>query len=416
MWESFDGRVDAGPSTVLKRQKAANEMQQLLDTQDSDMNTAERSEIIAIRKDLFALQRETARITIQNVENLKKLTPAQVITLIKANYKNENNTWNIQEDDGFVWLKQIVFDMLGTYTLWVDGMRWNGSKTSESEYRSKKWLQPVGQNDKLLECFITDLKAWRTAQSPTPSNGTPFDDVNGVSGISAEWSDISRRINTADASYELNIPDIRLKPWVKERLLSNCTFDDVMNEYYGKNYKPYAQYIKQYAKAFNISLVVFANLLIKENPFFADNNPKRTVIGQMNLDARNKAKDYAAAFKLDGKPIAVQNFSKNVWFKEQIKAAAAYLALKHTECNNPYDALEAAQLYHAWKLNDDKTARYYARYNPTIIKTYNMCVAWKPVTADTITSKQYNMSARIYYGTLWFGGRAVTVSGKKESS
>jgi len=90
-------------------------MQKLLDTSDAQMNRAERESIKGIKREIFALKKETAQVTLGNVETLKKLTPAQVVTLIEANYKTDNGKWRIEKDDGLVVVKQLALDILGRY-------------------------------------------------------------------------------------------------------------------------------------------------------------------------------------------------------------------------------------------------------------------------------------------------------------
>jgi hypothetical protein len=49
----------------------------LLDASDVQANQAEREAIKDIKKEIFALKKETAQVTLHNVEALRNLTPAQ---------------------------------------------------------------------------------------------------------------------------------------------------------------------------------------------------------------------------------------------------------------------------------------------------------------------------------------------------
>lgn len=432
MGDRYDGRVDAWPKTVTQKQQTAAEMQKLLETSDAQMNRAEREAIREIKGEIFALKKETAQVTLHNIEALKNLTPAQIVTLIEGNYKTDTGKWRIEKDDGLVVVKQLALDILGRYAGWIDNAWGTLSQQAEAAYRAEKHLPVQGATDRLLQAFVDDIRAHISSQEQEKTSWTHTDrsawvlPESVVPTPSSEDEVQKNIIIIGQEQIETTVPAepplaldptlpiweqvIQTKAWMQDiQPLSESLFTlpshvklktpikpvdtmplpEILAKQLAKNYRKYAKNIQNVSDMFGIPPSLFANLLIKENPRMIQG--KRTTIGQMDRAAWEAGARFA---KSQG--ISVGSYDKYMNNpEEEIKAAAGLLAYHYANCG---DWFVAAQLYHSWSvLSSNERARYYAKYNPAIVTMYNTHVAGPQVTSGTITAGQYNTSAKLFY-------------------
>lgn len=431
MGDRYDGRIDSWPKTTAQKQQTAAEMQKLLDASDVQANQAEREAIKDIKKEVFALKKETAQVTLHNVEALRNLTPAQIVTLIEANYKTDSGKWRIEKDDGLIVVKQLALDILGRYSGWVDNAWGTLSQRAEAEYRAEKHLPAQGATEKILQAFIDDIRAHISSSEM----GMPWTQVDRWEGLlpegvvknsSSEEKVQKNIIIIGDNRIETTVPVepslaldptspvwenvVNTKAWMQDiQSLSKSLFtlpsnvklkapiqpvdtmplSEILAKQLAKNYRKYAKNIQSVSDRFGIPSSIFANLLIKENPRMVEG--KRTTIGQMDRAAWEAGARFA---KSQGISVgSYDTYRGNA--AEAIKAAAGLLAYHYKNCG---DRFVAAQLYHAWSvLSSNERARYYAKYNPAIIDMYNRHIDGPNVTKNTITARQYNISAKLFY-------------------
>lgn len=396
MPEGYDGRIENGPQTWAHKQKTSAEMQKLLAESDAEMDSVELAEITKIKHELFGLKKDVAIISPARIDKLKHLSPEQLVTILEANYKDETGHWVVEKGDGFDLAKQLALDMLGYYAWNIDSMRWNLSQDAENRYRIAKWLPEMGAEAELIAYFVDDLCRGISGVRPiSPSSVSPQ----------------SQKILALDPLpswlYSENNPVQMLKLWNVElktpiTLVTTLPYDTLFTTVYGKKYAWYKDDIYTYALTFWVNPNVFANMLISENPFWDTWNSTRSLIGQMGKNERAQSVAYAKERGVKIGPFTNASTPRKV--VDQIKASAAYYAIKHTECADPTDAFEAAQRYHTGDLKSDARARYYASAgNDAILNAYNQHVRWPKVTARNVTAEKYKIWAKLYYATQYAG-------------